>query len=82
LSLHLRKIIFILYTHYAISYVVNFFNAGVVTRDRSISSRLRNYWRIALWRIDCLMTSHGRESARNENLGISKSELKKAKTLK
>jgi hypothetical protein len=35
----MREIIFILKTRYAISCVVNFYNAGVVTRDRRIGSR-------------------------------------------
>jgi hypothetical protein len=38
--LHQRKIIFILQTLHAISSVVNFYNGGVVTRDRSFDAQV------------------------------------------
>jgi hypothetical protein len=38
-----KATIFILKTRYANSFVVNFYNAGVVTRDRWIGSRSQFY---------------------------------------
>jgi hypothetical protein len=40
----LRKIIFILKTRSAIICVVNFYSAGVVTRDRRIGSRFSGFF--------------------------------------